>query len=66
MKKQCESWDLHHLARRAKIFGREKRLINVLEKSGWYLTKGKQIPLSLYSILKESLNRLYQIKLITI
>lgn len=56
MKEKWEGWHLHHLARRAKVFGIEKPLIDALEKSGWHLTKGKQIPSSLYPILKKSLN----------
>lgn len=62
MKEQWQSWHLHHLARRAKVFGIEKPLIDALEKSGWHLTKGKQIPPSLYPILEKSLKRLAQIK----
>jgi superfamily II DNA or RNA helicase len=62
MKEEWESWHLHHLARRAKVFGIEKELIDVLEKYGWYLAKGKQIPPSLYPILEKSLKRLAQIK----
>lgn len=62
MKKQWQSWHLHHLARRAKVFGIEKTLINALEKSGWYLTKGKNIPPSLSPILEDSLKRLASIK----
>jgi superfamily II DNA or RNA helicase len=62
MKEEWQSWHLHHLARRAKIFGIEKPLINALEKSGWYLAKGKEIPPSLHSILEDSLKRLASIK----
>lgn len=62
MKEQWESWHLHHLARRARVFGIENPFIEALEKSGWYLTKGKQIPHSLYPILEKSLKRLAQIK----
>ncbi|MBE0477818.1 DEAD/DEAH box helicase [Candidatus Aerophobetes bacterium] len=62
MKDTWQGWHLHHLARRAKIFGVEKPLIDALEKSGWYLTRGKQIPPSLSPILEKSLKRLAQIK----
>ncbi|MEW6621294.1 MAG: DEAD/DEAH box helicase [bacterium] len=61
MKEQWQGWHLHHLARRAKVFGIEKTLINALEKSGWYLTKGKGIPPSLNPILEDSLKRLASI-----
>jgi len=44
MKEKWRGWHLHHLARRAKVFGIEKRLINALDKAGWYLTKGKESP----------------------
>lgn len=62
MKEQWQGWHLHHLTRRAKVFGIEKTFINVLEKSGWYLTKGKDIPSSLNLILEASLKRLASIK----
>jgi len=62
MKEKWESWHLHHLARRAKVFGIEERLINALDKAGWYLTKGKDIPSSLYLTLEDSLKRLASIK----
>ncbi|GAI42776.1 unnamed protein product [marine sediment metagenome] len=62
MKEKWEGWHLHHLARRAKIFGIEKKFINALEKAGWYLTKGKNIPFSLLTALEKSLERLGNIK----
>jgi len=62
MKEEWQSWHLHHLARRARVFGISKHLIDALEKSGWHLTKDKQIPHSLYSVLEKSLKRLAQIK----
>lgn len=62
MKEPWQSWHLHHLARRAKVFGIEETLINALEKSGWYITKGKDIPPSLDPILEDSLKRLASIK----
>jgi len=62
MKEKWQGWHLHHLARRAKVFGIEKPLISALEKSGWYLAKNKQISPLLYPVLEKSLNRLAQIK----
>lgn len=62
MKEEWESWHLHHLARRARVFGIEKRLINALEKAGWYLAKGKNIPSSFYPALEDSFKRLAVIK----
>lgn len=57
MKENWEGWHLHHLARRAKVFGAEERLTNALDKAGWYLTKGKDIPSSLYPALEDSFKR---------
>lgn len=62
MKDQWQSWHLHHLARRAKVFGIEKSFIDVLNKSGWCLAKGKPIPTSFLPILNKSMERLAQIK----
>lgn len=62
MKEEWESWHLHHLARRARVFGIEKPIIDALEKSGWYLAKNKEIPSSLRLTLEKSLKRLAQIK----
>lgn len=53
-----EGWHLHHLARRAKIFGIEKSLIDILEKVGWLLTKGEALPDSLKAPLDQALERL--------
>ncbi|MBC7333613.1 MAG: DEAD/DEAH box helicase family protein, partial [Actinobacteria bacterium] len=50
------------MARRARVFGIEKRLINALDKAGWYLTKGKDLPSSLYPALETSLKRLAEIQ----
>jgi len=62
MKQKWESWHLHHLARRAKIFGIEKRFIDVLEKSGWFLTKSNDIPPNLKPVLEKAFKRLAEIK----
>lgn len=62
MKENWEGWHLHHLARRARVFGVEKRLINTLDKAGWYLTKDKDIPSPLISDLEASIKRLAEIK----
>jgi superfamily II DNA or RNA helicase len=62
MKEKWQGWHLHHLARRAKIFGIEETLIDVLEKAGWYLTKGKEIPSSFYPTLEDSFTRLASIR----
>lgn len=62
MKERWQGWHLHHLARRAKVFGIEETRINALEKAGWYLTKGKGIPSSLNPVLENSLKRLASIK----
>jgi superfamily II DNA or RNA helicase len=62
MKEKWEGWHIHHLARRARVFGIEERLINVLEKAGWYLTKDENIPSSLYPTLEDSFKRLAVIK----
>lgn len=62
MIEQWQGWHLHHLARRAKVFGIEETLIDALEKAGWYLTKGKDIPSSIYPILENSFKRLASIK----
>jgi len=44
MMEQWEGWNLHHLARRAKIFGIDKALIDSLERAGWLLIKDKPLP----------------------
>jgi superfamily II DNA or RNA helicase len=44
MMEKWKGWHLHHLARRAKIFGIEKPLVDTLEKVGWLLTRGKPVP----------------------
>ncbi|RKY88425.1 hypothetical protein DRQ09_02900 [candidate division KSB1 bacterium] len=62
MKEKWKGWHLHHLARRARVFGIEERFIDALEKAGWYLTKGKDIPAALYPALEESLKSLALIK----
>jgi|LSQX01.2.fsa_nt_gb superfamily II DNA or RNA helicase len=62
MKKEWESWHLHHLVRRARIFGIEKKYLDTLNKAAWYLTKEKNILPQLYINLEKSLQRLAQIK----
>ncbi|MFC2014120.1 DEAD/DEAH box helicase [Chloroflexota bacterium] len=57
---EWEGWHLHHLAQRAKVFGIDKPLVKVLERSGWLLTKDKPIPASLE--LEKALVRLATIK----
>lgn len=57
-----EGWHLHHLARRAKVFGIKKLLINSLEKAGWLFTKNRPIPDSLNYQLEKALERLGLIK----
>ena len=52
-----EGWHLYHLARRAKVFGVEKPLIDALEKAGWALTKDKPLPESLQVLLEKALER---------
>jgi len=62
MKEKWESWHLHHLARRAKVFGIEEKFVNTLEKAGWYLAKDGNIPPSFYPTLEDSFKRLAAIK----
>ncbi|NLY06149.1 DEAD/DEAH box helicase [Candidatus Sordicultor fermentans] len=62
MKEKWESWHLHHLARRAGVFGIEEKFVNILEKAGWYLAKDGNIPPSFYPILEDSFKRLAEIK----
>jgi len=62
MTEEWEGWHLHHLARRAKIFGIEKPLIDALEKAGWLLTKDEPVPNSLKVLLEKALGRLSSIK----
>ena len=62
MTEEWEGWHLHHLARRAKIFGIEKPLIDALEKAGWLLTKDEPVPNSLKDLLEKALGRLSSIK----
>lgn len=62
MKGKWEGWHFHHLARRARVFGIEDRLINALERAGWCLAKDEKIPPSLYPILEASFKRLASIK----
>jgi len=59
---EWEGWHLHHLARRAKIFGIGKPLIDALEKAGWLLTKDKPLQDSLNVLLEKALERLGSIK----
>lgn len=60
MMEEWEGWHLHHLARRAKVFGVDKPLVNILEKAGWLLIKGKSLPHGLE--LEKALVRLAAIK----
>lgn len=53
-----QGWELHHLARRAKIFGIEKKYIDILEKYGWYLNKQQNTPPEMNSNLNEAILRL--------
>jgi superfamily II DNA or RNA helicase len=62
MKKDWKSWHLHHLVGRAKVFGIEKKYIEVLRQAAWHLTKGRELSPALYSKLERSLSRLAQIK----
>jgi len=62
MKDKWESWHFHHLARRARVFGIDDKLIDILEKVGWYLTRHQAIPSSIFPNLEESLRRLASIK----
>lgn len=61
MKNDWESWHLHHLARRAKLFGLDKKITDAINIAGWYLAKGEEIPPSVHEILEESLSRLAKI-----
>jgi len=49
MKEEWKSWHFHHLARRARVFGMEKPLIEAIRKAGCYIAKDKQIPPLLHS-----------------
>ena len=57
-----EGWHFHHLARRAKTFGLDPKIIKLLEISGWSLTKKGEISEKLLPFLEKSLKRLAQIK----
>jgi len=41
--KDWESWYFFHLERRAKTFGLEENIINILDKIGWEIAKGEDI-----------------------
>lgn len=55
-----EGWHLHHLARRAKTFGIDKKLIEALESAGWAITHGEDP--SEDPLLQEALSKLGSIK----
>jgi len=60
--KNWEGWHFHHLARRAKTFGLEYKIINTLEKAGWLLTKKGYIPKDSKSDLVNALTRIASIR----
>lgn len=57
-----EGWHFHHLVRRAKIFGLNKKLIHNLERVGWELTKNGSINDSPITGVITSLEELASIK----
>jgi len=57
-----EGWHFHHLARRAKTFGLDSKIISSLETCGWCLIKEGKIPENLFPSLIQSLKRLAKIK----
>ena len=56
-----KGWHFHHLARRARTFGLDE-IAHLLEKTGWELTKKKNIPEEIIPDLEKALTRIASIR----